>query len=93
MLTLISGGEFCASRGVSHAGVSTIPSMIRRFISSFLILRKPLACGRLHFNAPDEAQVKFMAVNARMRVVAATGVAFSRDWRPRQRVAALRSSC
>ena len=25
--------------------------------------RKPLACGRLHFNAPDEAQVRFMAVN------------------------------
>ena len=25
--------------------------------------RKPLACGRLHFNAPDEAQVRFMAVH------------------------------
>ena len=25
--------------------------------------RKPLACGRLHFNAPDEAQVRFMAVD------------------------------
>ncbi len=39
MLTLISGGEFCASRGVSHAGVSVIQWMIQRFISSFLILR------------------------------------------------------
>ena len=51
--------------------------------------RKPLACGRLHFNAPDEAQVRFLT---RMRVVPATGVAFSRDWRLRRRVAALRSS-
>ena len=25
--------------------------------------RKPLACGRLHFNTPDEAQVRFMAVD------------------------------
>ena len=54
--------------------------------------RKPLACGRLHFNAPDEAQVRFMAVdqNARDR---GYGIAFSRDWRPRRHVAALRSSC
>src|SRR5205814_3452307 len=55
--------------------------------------RKPLACGRLHFNAPDEAQVRFMAVNENARAVAATGIAFSRDWRLRRRVAALRSSC
>jgi len=25
--------------------------------------RKPLACGRLHFNAPDDAQVRFVAVD------------------------------
>jgi hypothetical protein len=25
--------------------------------------RKPLACGRLHFNATDEVQVRFMAVD------------------------------
>ena len=29
--------------------------------------RKPLACGRLHFNAPDEAQVRFMAVDQNAR--------------------------
>ena len=29
--------------------------------------RKPLACGRLHFNAPDEAQVKFMTVDENAR--------------------------
>ena len=29
--------------------------------------RKPLACGRLHFNAPEEAQVKFMAVDENAR--------------------------
>src|SRR6267378_196383 len=29
--------------------------------------RKPLACGRLHFNAPDEAQVRFMAVDENAR--------------------------
>src|SRR6266446_5642175 len=29
--------------------------------------RKPLACGRLHFNAPDEAQVRFIAVDEDMR--------------------------
>ena len=29
--------------------------------------RKPLACGRLHFNAPDEAQVRFMAVHENAR--------------------------
>jgi predicted GNAT family N-acyltransferase len=26
-----------------------------------------LACGRLHFNAPDEAQVRFMAVSEKVR--------------------------
>ena len=29
--------------------------------------RKPLAGWRLHFNAPDEAQVKFMAVDENAR--------------------------
>ena len=29
--------------------------------------RKPLACGRLRFNAPDEAQVRFMAVDQSAR--------------------------
>src|SRR5438067_3257204 len=29
--------------------------------------RKPLACGRLHFNALHEAQVRFMAVNENAR--------------------------
>jgi N-acetylglutamate synthase-like GNAT family acetyltransferase len=29
--------------------------------------RKPLACGRLHFNAPDEAQVRFMPVDENAR--------------------------
>src|SRR5947207_15489892 len=29
--------------------------------------RKPLACGRLHFNASDEAQVRFMAVDQNAR--------------------------
>jgi N-acetylglutamate synthase-like GNAT family acetyltransferase len=29
--------------------------------------RKPLACGRLHFNAPDEAQVRFVAVDENAR--------------------------
>ena len=29
--------------------------------------RKPLACGRLHFNAPDKAQVRFMAVDENAR--------------------------
>jgi predicted GNAT family N-acyltransferase len=29
--------------------------------------RKPLACGRLHFNARDEAQVRFMGVNQNVR--------------------------
>ena len=36
----------------------------------FLLLdsaRKPLACGRLHFNAPDVAQVRFMAVHENLR--------------------------
>ncbi len=28
---------------------------------------KALACGRLHFNAPDEAQVRFMAVDENPR--------------------------
>ncbi len=28
---------------------------------------KALACGRLHFNAPDEAQVRFMAVDENAR--------------------------
>ena len=28
---------------------------------------KPLACGRLYFNAPDEAQVRFMAVDQNSR--------------------------
>jgi predicted GNAT family N-acyltransferase len=40
--------------------------------SSFHLLlhdraRKALACGRLHFNAPDEVQVRFMAVDEDMR--------------------------
>jgi predicted GNAT family N-acyltransferase len=30
--------------------------------------RKALACGRLHLNAPDEAQVRFMAVDQNARV-------------------------
>ena len=30
--------------------------------------RKPLACGRLHFNAPDEAWVRFMEVDENARV-------------------------
>jgi ribosomal protein S18 acetylase RimI-like enzyme len=29
--------------------------------------RKPLACGCLHFMAPDEAQVRFMAVDENAR--------------------------
>jgi predicted GNAT family N-acyltransferase len=29
--------------------------------------RKALACGRLHFKAPDEAQVRFMAVDEDVR--------------------------
>ena len=29
--------------------------------------RKSLACGRLHFNAPDEAQIRFMAVDENAR--------------------------
>ena len=29
--------------------------------------RKPLACGRLHFNALHEGQVRFMAVNENAR--------------------------
>jgi predicted GNAT family N-acyltransferase len=29
--------------------------------------RKPLACGRLHFDAPEEAQVRFMAVDENAR--------------------------
>ena len=29
--------------------------------------RKSLACGRLHFNVPDEAQVRFMAVDQNAR--------------------------
>jgi len=29
--------------------------------------RKPLACRRLHFNAPDEAEVRFMAVDENIR--------------------------
>ena len=29
--------------------------------------RKALACGRLHFNAPDEVQVRFMAVDEDMQ--------------------------
>ena len=38
-LISISAGEFCASHGISHAGMNAIRWMIRRFISSFLILR------------------------------------------------------
>ena len=48
----------------SDAVASAIPRMDSAF--HFLLLdsaRKPLACGRLHFNAPDEAQVRFMAVH------------------------------
>jgi len=30
-------------------------------------VRKPLTCGRLHFNVPDEAQVRFMAVDENAR--------------------------
>ena len=29
--------------------------------------RKPLACGRLHFNAPHEAQVRFTAIDENAR--------------------------
>jgi len=29
--------------------------------------RKPLACGRLHCNAPEEVQVRFMAVDENAR--------------------------
>ena len=29
--------------------------------------RKPLACGCLHFNVPDEAQVRFMGVDENAR--------------------------
>src|SRR5437763_11270113 len=52
--------------GSGRAVASVIPWMIRRF---FLLDsdRKPLACGRLHFNALDEAQVRFMAVDENMR--------------------------
>ena len=42
--------------------------MIQRFISFSLdSARKPLACGCLHFDAPDEAQVRFMAVDENSR--------------------------
>jgi len=41
--------------------------MIRRFISSFDSARKPLACGRLRFSAPDEAQLRFMAIDKNPR--------------------------
>ena len=54
--------------------------------------RKVLACGRFHFNALDEAQVRFMAVDENMRGCG-YGSAFSRDWKPRQHVAALKWSC
>jgi N-acetylglutamate synthase-like GNAT family acetyltransferase len=48
--------------------VSAIRWMIRRFIFSFLdSVRKPLACGHLQLNAPDEAQVRFMAVDENAR--------------------------
>src|SRR5437667_6156018 len=54
--------------------------------------RKPLACGRLHFNAPDEAQVRFMAVDenawSRLRESHSRGIGGGR-----QRVAVLRRSC
>ena len=52
--------------------------------------RKPLACGVWIFTPLAVAQVRFMAVDENARAVTATGVAFSRDWRPRQRVAALK---
>jgi len=66
--TSISAGEFCASRGISRA-VSECDSLDDSAFH-FLLLdsaRKPLACGRLHFNAPDEAQVRFMAVHENLR--------------------------
>jgi hypothetical protein len=58
MLTLISGGEFCARRGISRG--SECDSLDDSAIHLLLLdsARKPLACGRLHFNALDEAQVK-----------------------------------
>jgi ribosomal protein S18 acetylase RimI-like enzyme len=42
--------------------------MIRRFVSSFLILRgSHWPADVLHFNASDEAQVRFMAVHENAR--------------------------
>jgi ribosomal protein S18 acetylase RimI-like enzyme len=67
-LTLISGGEFCASRGIGGAVASVIPWMIQRFISSFLILRgSRWRADVCIFNAPDEAQVRFIAVDENAR--------------------------
>ena len=62
-LTLIFGGEFCASREVSRG--SECDSLDDSAFHLFLLdsARKPLACRRLHFNAPDEALVRFMAVD------------------------------
>ena len=59
-LTSISVGEFCASRAVSECD-SLDDSAFHLFLLDSG--RKPLACGCLHFYAPDVAQVRFMAVD------------------------------
>jgi len=61
---LISAGEFRASRAISRAVESAILRMIRRFISSFLILSVshwPVAVYNL--TSLSWAQVIFMAVD------------------------------
>ena len=71
MLTLISNGEFCASREIREIRRgSECDSMDDSAFHLFLLdsARKPLACGRLHFNATDDAQVRFMAVDENARV-------------------------
>ena len=63
-LTSISVGEFCASRAVSECD-SLDDSAFHLFLLDSA--RKPLAFGRLHFNAPEEAQVGFRAVDQNAR--------------------------
>jgi N-acetylglutamate synthase-like GNAT family acetyltransferase len=89
MLTLISGGEPWGQPRGSECD-SLDDSAFRLFLLNSA--RKPLACGRLHFNAPDEAQVRFMAVHedARGR---GYGSRILEGLEARRHVAALRSSC
>ena len=83
--------ESCAGQARGSETDSMDDSAFHLFV--LVSARKPLACRHLHINGPDEAQVRFMAVDencarSRLRESHSRGIAAAR-----RHVAALKSLC